>query len=76
MLDQLKGLVNQLHLFTGIHTAEATILEDLQNRVAKLETDHAGLSKKHDGLHTRVISLENVVGEHKRHHPPASQTYK
>lgn len=72
MLDSLKGLVNQLHLFTGIHTAEAEILEDLSKRLEKAETELARLAKRQDGTHTRVIEVENVVGEHKRNHPGPS----
>lgn len=74
MLKQLKSLVDQLHLFTGIHTAEAEIVEDHENRIGKLERDLELLRKKQDGTHTRVIQVEQVIGEHKRNHPAPSST--
>lgn len=75
MLDRLKGLVNQLHLFTGIHTAEAEILEDVLNRVDALEKKTAATDKKLDGTTSRVIQVEGVIGEHKRNHPGPSDKF-
>lgn len=68
MLKQLKGLVDQLHLFTGIHTAEAEIMEDHDDRIGKLERELELLKKKQDGTHARLIQNEQAFGEHKRNH--------
>lgn len=72
MLKQLKGLVEQLHLFTGIHTAEAEIMEDHENRLGKLEKELDLLKKKQDGTHSRLIQNEQALGEHKRNHTVAA----
>lgn len=68
MLGRLKGLVDQLHLFTGIHTAEAEIMEDHENRLGKMEKELELLRKKQDGTHARLIQNEQAFGEHKRNH--------
>ena len=72
MLKQLKGLVDQLHLFTGIHTAEAEIMEDHDNRIGNLEKELELLKKKQDGTHSRLIQNEQAFGEHKRNHTVAA----
>ena len=72
MLCRLKGLVDQLHLFTGIHTAEAEIMEDHENRLGKLEKELELLRKKQDGTHSRLIQNEQAFGEHKRNHTVAA----
>lgn len=72
MLGRLKGLVDQLHLFTGIHTAEAEIMEDHENRLGKLEKELELLRKKQDGTHSRLIQNEQAFGEHKRNHTVAA----
>lgn len=72
MLGRLKGLVDQLHLFTGIHTAEAEIMEDHDNRLDKIEKELELLRKKQDGSHARLIQIEQAFGEHKRNHTVSS----
>lgn len=72
MLGRLKGLVDQLHLFTGIHTAEAEIMEDHESRLGKLEKELELLRKKQDGTHSRLIQNEQALGEHKRNHTVAA----
>lgn len=72
MLKRLKGLVDQLHLFTGIHTAEAEIMEDHDKRLDKIEKELELLKKKQDGTHSRLIQNEQAFGEHKRNHTVAA----
>ena len=68
LVQQFKALVNQLQLFTGIHTAEAALIEAMDDRISKLETDLKDLSEKHQQLHGRVVNVDNAVGNHLRNH--------
>ena len=65
---QFESLVNQLQLFTGIHTAEAALLADLDSRLSKVESVLADLIQKHDQLHNRVAQDGSTLGEHLRTH--------
>lgn len=68
LVQQFNALVNQLQLFTGIHTAEAALIEAMDARITKLETGLTDLSEKHQQLHGRVVNVDNTVGDHLRNH--------
>lgn len=68
MLKTLKGLVDQLHLFTGIHTAEAEIMEDHETRLTKIEVELKKLSNQQGATNGRVVKLEELWGHHKKDH--------
>lgn len=68
-MKPLRDLVRQVQLFCGLQVAVADLLEDHEKRIAELETKVKKQSDLHDALKTRVIQNENVLGEHKRHHP-------
>lgn len=68
MLRAMKDLVQKVSLFCNLETAMADILEDHEKRLSALEDSHGKLAAKHDGLHTRVIENEQVLGAHTRGH--------
>lgn len=68
MLKAMKDLVQKVSLFCNLETAMADILEDHEKRLSALEDSHGKLAKMHDGLHTRVIENEQVLGAHVRGH--------
>lgn len=68
LIQPFKALVNQLQLFTGIHTAEAALIEAMDGRITALEGSLTALEQKHENLHGRVINVDNAVGDHLRTH--------
>ena len=68
MLKAMKDLVQKVSLFCNLETAMAELLEDHEKRLSALEDSHGKLSGKHDGLHTRVVEQEQILGSHIRGH--------
>lgn len=42
----------------------ADMLDDHENRIKALEEGHKKQKSLHDGLHTRVIKNEDILGDH------------
>lgn len=66
MAGILGDLVRQVKLFCNLEIAMADMLEDHEKRLAAAEQAISDNKKLHDGLHTRVIENENILGDHLR----------
>lgn len=66
MAGILSDLVRQVKLFCNLEIAMADMLEDHEKRLAAAEKAIGDNRKLHDGLHTRVIQNENILGAHIR----------
>lgn len=66
MAGVLSDLVRQVKLFCNLEIAMADMLEDHEKRLAAAEKAIGDNKKLHDGLHTRVIQNENILGSHIR----------
>lgn len=75
MAGILGDLVRQVKLFCNLEIAMADMLEDHEKRLASAEKAIKDQNQKHDGLHTRVIQNETILGDHLRGRdtaPPSS----
>lgn len=66
MAGILGDLVRQVKLFCNLEIVMAEMLEDHEKRLSDAETAIKDNKKLHDGLHTRVIQNENILGDHLR----------
>lgn len=66
MAGILADLVRQVKLFCNLEIVMADMLEDHEKRLAGVEKAIDDQKQKHDGLHTRVIQNENILGDHLR----------
>lgn len=66
MAGLMKDLVRQVKLFCNLEIVMADMLEDHEERISKAEKAISDNRALHDGLHTRVIQNESILGDHLR----------